>query len=142
VSAVVFDMDPENLLRDELEYELEVRGYSNLEMTTVVEMRRTLSIILRDEKIGTLVDMRTAVFDRDADLTACTRKTVELQNMATDFSGPVESPAAIKFFSKLSHLIGRLTLIRSEADDVREAVKKLRGELNNVEMLVLERCEQ
>ncbi|GLV37956.1 hypothetical protein CBL_06342 [Carabus blaptoides fortunei] len=114
-------MDPARLSRDELEYELEVRGFPKLEMATALEMRETLSKLLKDEKIGTLLDRREAAFDRDADLTICTRKTVELQALASDITGSLQSSTAKRFFARLSHLLGRLARLTSEANDIRDS---------------------
>lgn len=105
-------------------------------------MRKTFAKILKDEKLGTLIDCRTATFDRDADLAACTRKTVELQAMAANLSGPLESNDGKKFFSKLSHVFGRLARLATESDEITESVKKLRSELDILETSVLENCEE
>ncbi|GLV31377.1 hypothetical protein CBL_20011 [Carabus blaptoides fortunei] len=116
-------MDPLRLLQDELEYELEVRGFTNLRIATVQDMRKTFAQILRDEKLGTLTDSRTAAFDRDADLAACTRKTVELQAMAANISG-------------------RLARLASEADEITESIEELRSELDILESSVPEKWEE
>ncbi|GLV33394.1 hypothetical protein CBL_20139 [Carabus blaptoides fortunei] len=100
-------MDPFQLARDELEYELSVRGYTKFEMVTALEMKRMLAKTLKSEKFGTIVNNPTEEIDCPGELNICTRKVVEIQSMAESVDS-LESTDGRRFFAKLSHVLGRL----------------------------------
>ncbi|GLV33546.1 hypothetical protein CBL_20269, partial [Carabus blaptoides fortunei] len=125
-------MDPFRLARDELEYELSVRDYINLESYTALDMKKMLAKIIKSEKFGTFVNNPTEQIDCPTELTICTRKVVELQALS-ELVDSIESNDGRRFFAKTSHVLGRLARITSETEDVNAGIKRLREELNQLE---------
>lgn len=58
-------MDLYRLNREEIEYELRVRGYTNLSGETVMSMRRQLKDLMRDETFGNVPTDRSYNPDLD-----------------------------------------------------------------------------
>ncbi|GLV40951.1 hypothetical protein CBL_08525 [Carabus blaptoides fortunei] len=134
-------MDPFCLARDELEYELSIRSHANLESVSAMEMRNTLTKLLKSEPFATVVNPGSDLLDMTSELTICMRKTTELQDLASEISGNTQANEGKKFFSKLSHILGRLSRITAETDDISESVKKLRTELYNLESKVFDKYQ-
>lgn len=88
-------MDSLRLVRDELEYELRVRGYENLSSVSVADMRKTLYKDLKTEKVGEL--KCTVELDADTELTICSNKFRELQTLAEQITSPTHINEYKKF---------------------------------------------
>lgn len=130
-------MDPEKLIKDELVYELKIRGFTNLQGETARSMRRQLAEVLRTEGFGVLKepegDFRPVVLE---ELGTCTSKVEHLEHYALSYKGLNRSSASY-IDSKLKHLYGRLG--RLQVDDTEEnrpllrSISNLMSRLENIE---------
>lgn len=109
-------MDPARLTRDELEYELNVRGHENLESVSVREMRKSLAKFLKTETLGSLPALST--LDSDQELATCTSKCEEIRILAEQITNSSQINEYRQFTTKLSHLLGRLTRLKASDTDM------------------------
>ncbi|GLV33212.1 hypothetical protein CBL_08380 [Carabus blaptoides fortunei] len=124
-------MDPVRLARDELEYELNVRGNENLESVQVSEMRKTLSWALKSEKLGSLPALST--LDSNQELTTCTSKCEEIRILANLIFGSNQTNEYKKFITELAHIFGRLAKLKTSDAAMDKATESLRAQLNDLE---------
>jgi hypothetical protein len=73
-----FIMDAHRLVRDELLYEMRVRGLSDLSHETVSTLRRKLSELLRTEAFGVLVTHESFEPDLVVETQTCVEKVTQL----------------------------------------------------------------
>lgn len=131
-------MDVRRLARDELEYELGVRGCTNVGTTSIVELRRKLNLLIKNEELGQVVDKGVLKLDAVSEVAICAEKIEELQLLATEFIGTEESGNFQKFAAKCTHLLGRLARIQSSNEDTTETIRSLREKLMEAEVTITE----
>ncbi|GLV23805.1 hypothetical protein CBL_21349, partial [Carabus blaptoides fortunei] len=113
-------MDPVRLARDELEYELNVRGHENLESVPVSEMRKTLGRALKSEKLGSLPGLST--LDSDQELATCTSKCEEIRILANLITGSNQTNE-YKKLKTTDAAMGKATEpLRAQLNDLEDAV--------------------
>lgn len=134
-------MDPNRLCRDELLYELKVRGFAH-GSETVVTMRRKLRNLLSKESFGDLVtaDSLKAEFDVNVEYEVCSKKVSELIDFANKFKGGSETNEAKSIDTKLHHLYGRLqrliSFLSDEDDDKLNEINRFIGQLEDIEVVL------
>lgn len=133
-------MDPNKLLKDELIYELRVRGFTDLQGETSKSMRRKLQDILRVDAFGELPaivgEFAPVVVD---EIEGCVRKVEQLENYLLNYKG-LGGPAAVHIETKLKHLyarLGRLQVADEEANQpIRHSISNLVDRLGKIEAQV------
>ncbi|KAK4883241.1 hypothetical protein RN001_006560 [Aquatica leii] len=133
-------MDPHRLLRDELEYELLVRGVANTSAETVNSMRKKFRDYLSKERFGELVMNESFSCECAGEIEICLKKINDLASFIDNFKGGRESNEAKLIETKLSHLYGRLTRLKvidqKGSKDSLKAVSNLVEKLKQLEELV------
>lgn len=107
--------------KDELEYELKVRG---VETGTVDEMRSRLAMALRLEKAGSSFSHPSLVYSFEEDFEAVDAKCRELEATLSTFVGKPGSTEALKLESKIQHVIGRIDRMEPGDDEELKKVKE------------------
>lgn len=133
-------MDPERLLRDELVYELRLRGYDNLEGETVRSMRRQLGDLLRTEGFGAARALPPGIeLNVVEEIEVCTTKIEDLEKYLLTYRGLHRSDMR-HVETKLKHLYGRLERLKlGEAEEDRptgRAIGNLKARLGAMEVKV------
>lgn len=101
--------------KDELEYELKIRGIG---IGTCDEMRHRLAMAIRFEKSGDSLRYPTYPYTFKEDAEAVRRKlTDELPKRIEDLTTGKESSEAIKLQTKFAHVLGRVDHMDAEGDD-------------------------
>lgn len=124
-------MDVYYLKRDELEYELLVRGISEFGAETLRSMRQLLKDKQKKEVFGKIVCHESFNPNIEEEINICNTKVVELEKLVDTFQGEAESEEAKFIFSILQHLYGRLN--RLQVDDDLEDAETWRGCINNLQ---------
>lgn len=102
----MYKISVDRLTKDELEYEVKIRG---IDATGTVDvLRKTLRSLLQLEKSGNTVQSSVAL-DSDVEISTCETKLAELTAIIATFSG--SSRQTQKTESKFAHLIGRINRI-------------------------------
>ncbi|XP_064214884.1 uncharacterized protein LOC135267096 [Tribolium castaneum] len=134
-------MDPHRLGRDELRYELLVRGFSDVRAETLSSLRRKLSELLRTESFGELVLDSSVKLDRVDELRIVNTKVVELKHSLEAVARLQKNSNDHRVFeSKLRHLYGRVIRVQqslsSETPDeaVENAIANILQELDDIDM--------
>ncbi|KAF5283034.1 hypothetical protein FQA39_LY04905 [Lamprigera yunnana] len=126
---VNFAMDVYRLVRDELQYELIVRGIDGGTAGTVLSMRKILRDLISKENVGVLVTADSFKPDIDNGISICLLKVNELQDMlgkVQEFSELV----ALRIEARLHHIIARINRLKLVAADnlvVSSRIKDLVG---------------
>ncbi|KAK4886951.1 hypothetical protein RN001_003222 [Aquatica leii] len=126
-------MDPHRLLRDELEYELLIRGVANTSAETVNSMKKKFRDYLSKERFGELVMNESFSCECAVEIEICLKKINDLTSFIDNFKGGRESNEAKLIETKLSHLYGRLT--RLKVIDQKGSKESLKAVSNLVEKL-------
>lgn len=105
------------LEKEELTYELTIRGASNGGGTTVEDMRKMLRAYIRLERSGTEVTYPKYPFTFEQDIEYITNKCEEIKALISDFADFDTSPQFLKILSKLVHTFGRAQRMTSEEDE-------------------------
>ncbi|KAJ8967729.1 hypothetical protein NQ314_002675, partial [Rhamnusium bicolor] len=113
-------MDPQYLKRDELEYELSVRGITEFGAETLRSMRRLLKDKQKNEGFGKIACHNSFDPDIGKEIDICNKKVVDLERLLETFQGGAESEEAKYIFSVLQHLYGRLNRLHID-DDIEDA---------------------
>ncbi|KAJ8929025.1 hypothetical protein NQ314_018336 [Rhamnusium bicolor] len=113
-------MDPQYLKRDELEYELSVRGITEFGAETLRSMRRLLKDKQKNEGFGKIACHNSFDPDIGKEIDICNKKVVDLERLLETFQGEAESEEAKYIFSVLQHLYGRLNRLHID-DDIEDA---------------------
>lgn len=105
---MAFKMDVDRLSKDELEYEMKVRGVAP---TGVVDkLRKSLRGLIILENSGKVVSGAES-FDVDEELTTCTDKLVEVKGLVDNVSGRSSNSQVKKIEAKFAHLFSRIDRI-------------------------------
>ena len=123
-------MDPHHLKRDELEYELSVRGILEFGAETLRSMRRLLKEKQKNEAFGVIISHESFNPDIEKEIDVCNKKVVELEKCLDNFQGGADTEEAKFIFSILQHLYGRLN--RLQIDDAVDGAKTWRDCINNL----------
>lgn len=116
-------MDPNYLCREELEYELTVRGRANLDACSVRKLRDTLSEILSTETKNDLPTADSFKPEPMSEIEFCTGQVELLREISNkDYLD-----------TKLNHLLGRLARVKIEDTHLLAARKNLRDQLHAIE---------
>lgn len=115
-------MDVKRLDKEELTYELTVRGIA---VGSVDEMRTRLALARQMEQTGDSLHYPSYPYHFDEDENAVRKKIAEVTPLIDSFSGASRSSQFLKLQTKLSHLLNRIDNMDSE-DENKRAV---RGEL-------------
>lgn len=99
-------MDIDRLNKEDLEYELKIRGVT--ELKTVHDMRKKLRLLLKMEKEGKLFSPNVADLDPATELKHCQERLEKLN---------IEAPEVRKFEAVLLHLINRISRINMKDDE-------------------------
>ncbi|KAJ8966842.1 hypothetical protein NQ314_003276, partial [Rhamnusium bicolor] len=113
-------MDPQYLKRDELEYELSVRGITEFGAETLRSMRRLLKDKQKNEGFGKIACHNSFDPEIGKEIDICNKKVVDLERLLETFQGGAESEEAKYIFSVLQHLYGRLNRLHID-DDIEDA---------------------
>lgn len=108
---MAFRMNVDRLNRDELEYELKVRGIS--ESGNVDKLRKTLRGVLLLEKSGSSVSSYIAL-DVKNELTVCEQKLNEISTLLGTFTLSSSDSDFIKTETKFAHLFARVDRIQTD----------------------------
>lgn len=115
----MYKIDVDRLSKNELQYELSIRGIS--ETGTVEVLRRCLRSLLSLEKSGATVHS-SVVLDSQTEITTCNDKIKELADNIATFSGSESQTRKIE--TKISHLIARIDRIPDQDKTVNEERSK------------------
>lgn len=126
-------MDVSRLNRDELEYELKVRGIDNVAGETCKSMRSKLKEIASEEEFGSIIKNENLGLDNIEEVDICNSKIVELQA----YIESRDKLDARYIETKLHHLYARLNRLsitdNEENRDVLASRKNLLKELGSIE---------
>lgn len=100
------------LNKDELDYELRIRGISDKE-SNVEGMRKHFRSLLALEKAGSSLDIKYDL-DVKTEITECTRKLEELKTLVESFTGSTNQSKKID--AKLAHMTARIGRIPGEEE--------------------------
>lgn len=136
-------MEVNRLSRDELEYELSVRGVENTSILTIQVMRQELVKKFKREEIGDLTDQSTTARDPSKELDICAAKFKEVRALGLEFSGKSTDGNFKKISTKLIHIINRLCRIEtSEAAELKGPIKVLLVEIREFEQEFIDRVDE
>lgn len=107
----------DRLEKDELNYELSIRGAPPTDATTVKVMRKSLRDFLRLEKSGTQLQYPKYPFTFKTDVEQVTAKIAEITALVQNFSDDDTSSQYLKIQSKLAHAFGRAERIVAGKDE-------------------------
>ena len=110
-------MEVNRLDRDELAYELIIRGIDASDETTVADMRKSLRHLNKLEKSGTPLAYPKYPLKFDKDSTEVAKKISEVETLLKDFNDSSESTVFMKISTKLWHAYGRAQRSTPEGDD-------------------------
>lgn len=105
------------LEKEELTYELTIRGASITGGTTVEDMRKMLRSYIKLEKSGTEIAYPKYPFTFEQDVEYITSKCEEIKTLIQDFADSDTSSQFLKIMSKLAHTFGRTQRMTSDRDD-------------------------
>lgn len=131
-------MDLQRLNRDELMYEMLVRGYPDVQAETVVSIRKELKRLMRDETFGLVFTHASFKADTLAEIDVCNVKVGELENYlsASTFASSNCSEART-VDTKLRHLLARLSRLSDSGDQaVRTSISNLVTRCKSIETAV------
>lgn len=135
-------MDTLRLSRDELEYELLVRGFSGTRTLTVHVMRQALAKKMKNEEIGALINIPINAFDPSSEIDICLGKIVAIQEWVDNFTGTNASYEFLKICTKIQHVVSRLARIECEAnEDLKTSVKTLDARIRAEEDKLTQKSE-
>lgn len=128
-------MEVNRLNREEILYELVVRGYSNIEALTVAAMRKKLRADMQDENFGEVVTHASYQPDIAHEINVCNTKIIELETYINRTSIKTESNEYSYAETKLQHLYKRLARLKpGEADvSLTNSIKNLVDQLGEIE---------
>lgn len=104
----MYKIDVDRLLKDELEYELKVRGVDA--SGTVDELRKEFRGLLALERDGSFVQ-GTLVLDAEAELKTCEEKLNDVEALIESYQGTGSQMR--KITTKIAHLVSRLNRVKS-----------------------------
>lgn len=144
----LYPMDPHRLYRDELEYELRVRGMLETKSETVASMRAILKQMLTKDKFGVLTTHESFSFNFDDEINCCNKKVNELLEYVQSIETVPNANEQRTIEAKLSHLYGRLN--RMSEDELKTgagskqqvSVDQLLKVLNDIEYDLDKRTER
>lgn len=116
----MYKLDVDRLVKDELEYELKIRGVS--ESGTVDSLKKCLRSLLSLEKSGSSVHSSHSL-EPQSEITECTNKIKEVADAIAAFSGTAAQSRKIE--TKISHLLGRIDRIPDQDKVVDEERSKI-----------------
>lgn len=116
----MFQIYVDRLVKDELEYELKVRGISDT--GNVEAMRKHFRSILSLEKSGSPLQGKFNV-DACEEIRECDKKLLELKDAISSFNG--SSSQVKKIETKFAHLMGRIGRIPENDDNVTKNRSRL-----------------
>lgn len=125
-------MDLGRLTRDELEYELKIRGLSGTTETNI-SMRKKLKDLIREEPFGTLVVSVTFQPEVVEEIEICNRKITDLETYLSDHDIVANNNEARFVDAKLHHLINRLRRLTAPDDELKNSISNLEGRLHDIE---------
>lgn len=130
-------MDPEKLVKDELQYELKLRGFVELQGETAKSMRQKLGEILRNEAFGSFIEWSEDVpMDAIDEVEVCVSKVESLENYVVKMYKVSGNKSIIGHIeSKLKHLFGRLARLQHKLPHTEDHRETLRAITNLVERL-------
>lgn len=131
-------MDPCRLSRDELEYELRVRGVKRTSATVVVELRKALNNYLKNEKLGELVSKPDTPLIAEDELTICTEKINSLRTLVINADSPMEPQEYKRITTKLCHLFSRVARVETNDPDQAANINTLQAQLEALEAQLLQ----
>lgn len=132
-------MEPNRLNREELEYELSVRGTENTHILTIPVMRSELSRKLKKEELGFIEDRSNTPRDPAKEIEVCNQKIIEMQQLSDEY---INSNEYKKIFSKLLHVNGRLARITSDKEEITDRIVQLQKEISKFEENLVEKYDQ
>ncbi|KAJ3646251.1 hypothetical protein Zmor_023845, partial [Zophobas morio] len=135
-------MDFHRLTRDELLYELAVRGVDDIGHETVGAMRRRLSELIRTEQFGDLVFSPTFRLVVETEMLICTEKIAQLYGFVQSRRSIAKNSTEERNVeTKLRHLYGRVSRVRLRLtkegrDQMADRLTNLFNQLGSIEVLV------
>lgn len=132
-------MDQSRLLRDELVYELKVRGCADVRGETVPSMRKQLAEILRTDSFGVPPEAEGLDLVTVDEIEIVTGKVEALETYVSHLEG-IDKNVSRYLDSKLKHLYGRIRRLRIEDvpdnGNLLRAVENVTGRLAAIEVRV------
>lgn len=119
-----FRLDVDRLTKDELEYELAVRGIED--SGSVDKLRKSLRGVLMLERSGVAVSSFIQL-DAKKELTVCDQKIVEIRDILGAFTATASQIKKIE--GKFAHVFARIDRIATEDDELIEKRKHTLGSL-------------
>lgn len=116
----MFQISVDRLTKDELEYELRVRGISD--KGNVDSLRKHFRSILTLEKAGGPLQGKVEL-DPAVEISECGKKLLELRDNIASFAGTTNQ--AKKIETKFAHLMSRIGRIPESDEDISEERSKL-----------------
>lgn len=116
----MFQISVDRLVKDELEYELKVRGITDT--GNVESMRKHFRSILALEKTSSPLQGKFN-FDSESEIEECDKKLIELRDCIGTFTG--SSNQGKKIETKFAHLLGRIGRIQETSEGITASRSKL-----------------
>lgn len=127
-------MDLQRLNKEELQYELNVRGVKDLAGETVISLRNKLRQLMRGDSFGEVAFDDSFVPDLAAELSVCLAKITELDNYVMARTGIAQHSNEARYIdTKLRHLFARLERLYDDDDAAGKRVRELVDKLNSIE---------
>lgn len=127
VFETAFKVDVDRYSKDELEYELRIRGMS--EVGNSEQLRKSLRGALGLEKAGQSFHC-TVNLDAKNELVVCEQKLSELSELVTVFSGTNSQIRKIE--TKLNHVFGRIDRVETDDMELKEKRPTLMNQFASV----------
>lgn len=124
-------MDATLLNRTELSHELTARGYKNVDARTVPEMRKILTRCLKSETVTGPPNLDSYEANPALEIDICAEKLNELKDL--EILGAEQSLDFRRFTTKIAHVLGRLSRIKTEDENLLATLKTLRTDVITLE---------
>lgn len=118
-------MDPGRLTRDELMYELKVRGVKRIIGTSVASMRNRLRELLKEEHFAEFSVAEGVGLEVTSELGCCHDKVFALRQDVTRFLGSRAHPQYSRIVSCVSHVLGRISRITAVTEEDKATCEEL-----------------
>lgn len=128
-------MDVNRLNREELVFEMTVRGVRNIQALTVEQMRKKLRDDMRNETLGELITDDDYNPDIASEITICNNKIVHLDAYVNSKDILRNSNEHKYLNTKLQHVYSRLARLKPTVEEVglKNSIKNLQSQLGEIE---------
>lgn len=137
-----YKVEVNRLEKDELTYELAIRGYTSTEATKVEDMRRMLRNFLKLERSGSKLTYPQYPYTFKEDVDYVKTKIKVIKDLVKDFADTDTSSQYLKIISKLFHTFKRAERCPSDSDDEHAQRSQLLVELIGLESVLKSRVRR